>query len=475
MKSKCKETSHGIKALLLSAALLGGSVGTVRAGLVGKWTFTNGSLADETGNFTNNLILSNGCMVIDHALVVEPYKYAYTMGYTGPTVTNKTLVAWAYMDSLTTYGGSLISFLKNGTWNPVFDAIVYGERTAQQWMAGSDGWARSPGNNGGALETSGPNTLIQMAIVYESTNITIYRNGALYASYSTNTTPQIYPPADNTWVCFGMRLFYQNNACGWIQARITEARIYDEALTQEQIAALTPEPDPYVPVSTNALVGKWSFTDGSLKDEMGNFSDLALYGGCYVTNHALKVESNKYAVSWQYNGPIITTKTLVAWAYMDSLTVKNGSLLSIFTNGTWDPVFDGIVYGEFDSYPKQWIAGSDYHRRTQYPPGGIDETADPDTLIQMAIVYDAGDGITIYRNGDIYAPRYTKGSLQTYSAGVSNGVCFGIRLYYRNTPLGWVSARITEARIYREALSRLQIKSLKPDLDGRRGTLILVR
>jgi len=475
MKSKYMEISHGIKALLLSAALLGGSLGTVRAALVGKWTFTNGSLADETGNFTNNLILSNGCMVIDHALVVAPNQYAYTMGYNGPTVTTKTLVAWAYLDSLTTYGGSLISFLKGGTGNPVFDGIVYGERTAKQWMAGSDGWSRSPVNNGGALETAGPNTLIQMAIVYESTNITIYRNGALYASYSTNTTPQIYPPAANTWACFGMRLFYGNVAYGWIQARITEARIYNEALTQAQIAALTPEPDPYVPVSTNALVGKWNFTGGSLKDEMGNFSDLTLYGGCFVTNHALKVDSNKYAVAWGYNGPSITTKTLVAWAYMDSLNIKDGALLSIFTNGTLNPVFDGIVYGERPGYSYRWIAGSDFHRRTVDPIDGTDEAAGPDTLIQMAVVYDAGNGITIYRNGDIYVPRYTKGSLQTYSAGVTNGVCFGIRAYYQDTPRGWISARITEARIYKEPLTRLQIQSLKPDLDGRRGTLILVR
>lgn len=474
MKSKCMKLSDGMKALLLSAALLGGSLGTVSAGLVGKWTFTNGSLADETGNFPNDLILTNGCHVLDHALVVAPNQYAYTMGYNGPTVTNKTLVAWAYMDSLTTYGGSLISFLKGGTWEPVFDGIVYGERTRKQWMAGSDGWSRSPVDNGGALETNGPNSLIQMAIVYESTNITIYRNGALYASYSTNTTPQIYPPATNTWACFGLRLFHRHQPYGWIYARITEARIYDEALTQAQIAALTPEPDPYVPVSTNALVGKWNFTGGSLKDEMGNFSDLTLYGGCYVTNHALKVYSNKYAVSWQYNGPVITTKTLVAWAYMDSLTVKDGSLLSIFTNGTYDPVFDGIVYGEFSEYPKRWIAGSDYHKRTQYPPDGTDETADPDTLIQMAIVYDAANNIRIYRNGELYSS-YNKGSLQTYSAGVSNGVCFGIRLYFKHIPQGWVSARITEARIYREALSRLQIQGLKPDLDGRRGTLILVR
>jgi len=459
--------------IALGAFMLG-SIGSANAGLVGKWTFTNGSLADETGNFTNALTLTGGCQVVDHALVVAPSQYAYTMGYDGPTVTTKTLVAWAYMDSLTQYGGSLISFLKNGTGNPVFDAIVYGERTAQQWMAGSENFSRSPVNNGGALETNGPNTLIQMAIVYESTNITIYRNGALYASYWTNNTPQTYPPASNTWACFGLRLFYGGNPYGWIYARITEARIYDEALTQAQIAALTPEPDPYVPVSTNALVGKWSFRDGSLKDEMGNFSDLTLYGGCYVTNHALKVDSNKYSVSWQYNGPDITTKTLVAWAYMDSLTVKNGSLLSIFTNGTWDPVFDGIVYGEFDTYPKRWIAGSDYHRRTQNPPGGTDETADPDTLIQMAIVYDAANNIRIYRNGELYSS-YNKGSLQTYSAGVSNGVCFGIRLYYHNSPQGWVSARITEARIYREALSRLQIQGLRSESDRPRGTVVMIR
>merc|ERR1712096_41425 len=63
------------------------------------------------------------------------------------------------------------------------------------------------------------------------------------------------------------------------------------------------------------LVGHWTFEKGEeLKDLTGNFPDIKLMGA-KIANGALDVDAGKWAITGgDYNGPEITSMTLISWA-----------------------------------------------------------------------------------------------------------------------------------------------------------------
>ncbi len=95
---------------------------------------------------------------------------------------------------------------------------------------------------------------------------------------------------------------------------------------------------------------------------------------------------------------LLKDKTLVAWGIPANLTQRGGSVLTIDDRASH---FDGIVFGEISE--GKWMAGSDGFQRSQQDqsdwPG---ETVEPQTLVQMAIVYN-GNQVAIYRNSEMYA------------------------------------------------------------------------
>jgi hypothetical protein len=117
-------------------------------------------------------------------------------------------------------------------------------------------------------------------------------------------------------------------------------------------------------------------------------------------------------------------------------------------------VFDSIVFGEREN--GHWMAGSDFFRRTR-DVGGPKETAKPNELVQMAIVYGTNDSITVYRNGAPYGQSYTQGTLTSFAAG-SARVVLGKRHLSPGIPsfLG----EMEEARLYSKALNARQISDL---------------
>ena len=231
--------------------------------MVAQWTFEGGSLADSTGNW-NNLTLGSGATLSDGRLVlngVDVDGVAEAKGWIGGTsgFETKTLVSWVSLTSLGTgqSGGGALSLMENqssGNYGGDFDAIAYGEVVTDQWMNGSDYLNRTEGSpatgNGGTLETT-TGSLIQMAIVYDSGTITIYRDGDLYASNSA--TLATFDLGADSAVAFGARnISVVNGASGSLHSEIEEARIYDTALTQSEIQSLVvavPEP------SSAALLG----------------------------------------------------------------------------------------------------------------------------------------------------------------------------------------------------------------------------
>ena len=216
------QTDHTISATFVAGSLVhrwsfngtaDDTVGTAHGTLYGTATITGGRLS-LSGSSGNN-------------------RMEATLG--SALGTNKTLVAWFTLSSLTPNdtGGGPLSVGKAGVFG-VFDAIAYGERTGGQWMNGSDGWNRTPGNNGGALETLAEPNEIMMVITYDSSatnKIKLYRNGVLYAQHNQGTLASF---AADSRVEIGPR----HEAGGYMNGYINEARIYNYALTDVEIQNL---------------------------------------------------------------------------------------------------------------------------------------------------------------------------------------------------------------------------------------------
>jgi sucrose-6-phosphate hydrolase SacC (GH32 family) len=149
----------------------------------------------------------------------------------------------------------------------------------------------------------------------------------------------------------------------------------------------------------------------------------------------------------------IVDKTLVAWVTAADLGQRGGSVLTLDDQAGH---FDGIVLGELA--PGKWMAGSNFFQRTQKEQKlSPRETADPKTLLQLAIVYQ-GRAVRIYRNGVGYA-QYTIGQPQPFGRGAA--VVMGLRHLGAGGP-AYFAGSIDDARIYPVALTAEQIAALRP-------------
>ncbi len=194
---------------------------------------------------------------------------------------DKTLVAWVSPGNLTQQGGSVLT-LENP--KGVFDAVVFGELQKAKWMAGSDGLRRTQKQQEKyPTETAGPNALVQVAIVYRGKEISIFRDGKPYASYTMQAEPVTFSTTSS--VVIGLRhLDAGANAGRFFVGSIEDARIYDTALDAKTISTLKPnqpsEPKP---------LGWWSFESGKPEDVMGTFPLGHLAGYAKIVDGKLRL------------------------------------------------------------------------------------------------------------------------------------------------------------------------------------------
>ena len=148
----------------------------------------------------------------------------------------KTLEAWVALRTLAQSGGGVMAVeSKDGG---VFDAIVFGEREPQKWIAGSSFLNRTR-DLAAPAENASSNQLVHLAIVYNTdSSIAFYRNGTPYGEAykpsGENATLQTYP-GNGARVLFGLRHTGAGN--GFLEGEIEEAQLYDRALSAEEIAA----------------------------------------------------------------------------------------------------------------------------------------------------------------------------------------------------------------------------------------------
>jgi sucrose-6-phosphate hydrolase SacC (GH32 family) len=147
-----------------------------------------------------------------------------------------------------------------------------------------------------------------------------------------------------------------------------------------------------------------------------------------------------------------TDKTLVAWVSLNAIKDRSGSVLTI-QNGEQ---YDGIILSRENG--GTWVAGSENNNRTQIEKGiAIQESDTLGEFVQLAIVYK-GQEISMYQDGELKS-RYQAENMHLLNHD-KNFIIFG--LPHVGGPAR-LSAAIEDARIYSQALSEIELKSLQPN------------
>ncbi len=199
---------------------------------VARWTFDTDA-KDSLGGLHGNL--HGGATVAKGRLKLNGKSAFLQTEPLARDIREKTLEAWVALSNLKQQGGGVITLEKQG--GVIFDSIVFGERTPGKWFVGSDGYQRSR-DLAAPDETAPPGELVHVAIVYRADNrITCYRNGAPYGEpyvpTGENGTLRTYHARESR-VLLGWRHTGSGNS--FLAGEIEEARLYDRALSAEEIA-----------------------------------------------------------------------------------------------------------------------------------------------------------------------------------------------------------------------------------------------
>ena len=193
---------------------------------------------------------------------------------------DKTLVAWVALADLSQRGGSVLTIEKPGG---VFDAIVFGELAPGKWMPGSNGFSRTPKEQAAfPAEVADAKTLVQIAIVYKGNQVTVYRDGKEYASYTAKGAERF---GGDSIVLMGLRHLDARPDNRFFTGTVEDARLYNIALDEKAIAALKPnEPSDPKPLAW------WSFENGEASDKMKAFPTTTLVGEARIADGRLHLE-----------------------------------------------------------------------------------------------------------------------------------------------------------------------------------------
>jgi len=154
----------------------------------------------------------------------------------------KTLEVWCRVHDVDKAGGGVMGLQGPGDF---FDTIVIGERQPKHWISGSNGFARTEDFPGSKPEAK-PDQPLHLVMVYRADGTTIlYRNGEPYGRPFRKGDRAATFPKDNSSVIFGLR-HLPPGGNKHLPVSIGRARLYDRALTPEEIAASGSGNDFYI-------------------------------------------------------------------------------------------------------------------------------------------------------------------------------------------------------------------------------------
>jgi hypothetical protein len=218
-----------VREKLLHAAKKTGRKGPIPPNPIAGWNFTAG-LSDINGKLP--VTLKGSAKQTGEGLILDGRAFATTAPLPFD-LADKTLEVWMKLGDLNQRGGGAITVQDNR--GVLFDSIVFGERQPKRWMAGSNGFVRTNPFNG-SEEAEGLNKPVHVAIVYQADGtITGYRNGKPYGkSYRTGFQKFV---AGQAHLAFGIRHGTGVGNGRMLKGKITGARLYDRALSGQEVAA----------------------------------------------------------------------------------------------------------------------------------------------------------------------------------------------------------------------------------------------
>jgi hypothetical protein len=192
-----------------------------------RWTFGDATNAVMPGELKGGATITNGSLKLSKTgafLQTRPLPR---------DIREKTLEAWVALADVKQGGGAAISIQSED--GAVFDAIVFGERQAKKWIAGSSGFERTRDLDA-PEETSPLGALVHMAIVYRADNsVAVFRNGEPYGKPYTPASPLQTFLAGSAHVLLGKR--HTGGGKPFLTGEIKQATLYDRALSAEEVAA----------------------------------------------------------------------------------------------------------------------------------------------------------------------------------------------------------------------------------------------
>lgn len=146
----------------------------------------------------------------------------------------KTLAAWVQLSDLSQSGGGVLTLQTlDGSQ---FDAIVFGERSPQEWMSGSNNFVRTRPVKG-EKEFDAANQPVHIAIAYASDGtIQLYRNGKPYGE-AYQASEKLNPQGKPVQLILGLR----HTPAGGnrsLKGKLFQAALFDRALSADEVAWL---------------------------------------------------------------------------------------------------------------------------------------------------------------------------------------------------------------------------------------------
>jgi len=226
---------------------------------ISKWEFDqnlNDSIGKMHGTISGEAKLENGALVLNGR---DSFVMTTSLG---KDIQEKTLEAWVQLNDLGQKGSGVIGI--QSTDGQVFDSIVFGEKSPQTWMAGSDTLKRSQGNDG-PKETEAQSKPIHVAITYSKDGtITRYRKGQVYGD-SYKTKSQSFEKGKSQ-ILFGMRHGTKAEIRGILSGRILRAQFYDRALNPAEIAASAGTESNFI--SDDEMLAMMSDNEKKIRDDI---------------------------------------------------------------------------------------------------------------------------------------------------------------------------------------------------------------
>ncbi len=145
----------------------------------------------------------------------------------------KTLEVRVRLKTLDQRGGGAICL--QTTDGQQFDAIVFGENEPRRWMAGSNGFVRTLSFEGTAEEQADKEFVVIAQVYRADGTITGYRNGQPYSKPIRKDAALKYE-AGKSQIVFGLRHGTSAGDNRMLSGLIASARLYDKALSAEEVA-----------------------------------------------------------------------------------------------------------------------------------------------------------------------------------------------------------------------------------------------